>query len=191
MIRKFILLTLIAASALSIAAACSDDDGEAASAAMPTGAAEATSAPSPTAAAEATSAPSPTATAASSDPEAEALATLDGLVCTGGWENLTFSSTGSVELTFDIVADAGGGTLTMEIGGNIFGAEGGTVSAPFTRSGSVITAQAELGVMGTLTAVFEDGELREATFDAPPVLGSAANVVVSTSCSTALNSRPI
>ncbi len=187
MIRKLIPLALITASVLLLAAACSDgddsDETAGTPAPSPTAAAAATSGPAPTATAEAmaeaTSTPPPTATATSSDPAAGALAALDGLVCTGGWENLTFGSTGSVELTVDIAADASGGTLTMEIGGNVFGAEGGTVSVPFTRSGAIITAEADLGFMGSLTAVFEDGVLQEATFEAPPALGSAANVTVS------------
>jgi hypothetical protein len=202
MIRKLVLPALLVASALLIAAACSgdDDSDDAGGAAAPTTAAsegtsppapaateEATSTPSPAASPDAASTPSPdpastaapTATAASSDPNAEALAALDGLVCGGGWENLTFGSTGSVELTFDIAADASGGTLTMDIGGNVFGASGGTVSVPFTRSGAVITAEADLGFLGSLTAVFEDGVLQEATFDAPPALGAEASVAVS------------
>lgn len=40
----------------------------------------------------------------------------------GEWHNTTFDSTGSIEVSFEVNADAAFGLLTIDLGGNVFGA---------------------------------------------------------------------
>ena len=64
-----------------------------------------------------------TTTSAADDPVAERIAAAEALAgeWTGEWHNNTFGSTGSIDATFEVDAAAATATLTLDLGGNVFG----------------------------------------------------------------------
>lgn len=113
---------------------------------------------------------------ATEDPDAFGLDDLDGLVCSGEWRNETFGSTGSFAATFS--GGEGGGNVSLELGGNVFGAQGGTVDAPFSVSGDTTVIEADLGFLGMAMLNFEGASAREAVFESPPALGEGSSATI-------------
>ena len=97
-------------------------------------------------------------------------AALDGLSCTGDWLNLTFGSTGPIVVSIDVNDAGDGGTITIDIGGFVFGGEGGVVEAPFTIDGDRLRIDANLGLLGQASIeISADGSFT-GEFKAPPAL---------------------
>jgi len=164
-----------------VAAACSDDDDDAGDDAETTTAADAAAdgADGDTAdTADAADTGDAEDDAAADDAAAADLAAvLDGLACTGNWENLTFGSTGAFAIRSELGGD--GGSLTLELGGNVFGGAGGTVTLPYTIEGSELVVQGDGGFLGDVDVrVDSTGALVGGTLAAPPALGAGASVAV-------------
>jgi len=159
----------------SLFAGCSSDDGDGGNAT-----AEASSAPST---ATVASASSPTATATATPTETATAAApfgltgedVDGLVCTGSWQNETFGSSGAFAATIEVGGD--GGQVTLDLGGSVFGAAGGTIEMPYALRDGAVVVSAPLGFLGNAELRL-DGMTNEATFSAPPALGDAAAVTM-------------
>jgi len=173
MTRRWLMLTLLPlALLLGVACGGGDDDGDAhEGGSEPTTAATSanTAAPSAAATEEPTEEPTEVATEEAPSP----LVAIDGLTCSGGWENLTFGSTGSFEVVF-AVNDAGdGGVATLSLGGNVFGAQGGTVEVPFTLQGANAVIDSDADFLGhAKMSIGVDGAVQEAVFEAPPAFGT-------------------
>ena len=125
----------------------------------------------------------PAATAATAAPaEAPAapapfgIATLDGLKCEGAWTNETFGSTGPFAATFHTAN--GGGSVELEIGGNAFGGQGGTVEAPFTQNGGTTVFDVDLAFLGRAMFSFDGSAPGQAVLEAPPALGPGSEVML-------------
>ena len=108
-----------------VVAACGDDDGGAEETTTTTAAAETTTTTAAettttTAAPTTTTTAAPTTTAAANPALAAALA-LEGTY-EGEWNNTTFGSTGPIELTIEVDEEAQVALLTLDLGGNVFGA---------------------------------------------------------------------
>jgi len=128
--RRIAVLTLAVAL---VAAACGDDDAAtgdttaATSAPASTGAPASTAAPASTEATTAsTSAPTTstavttTTTEAAGNPLLEAALQFAGAYV-GAWNNTTFGSTGAIETTIEVDEAAETATVTMDLGGFVFG----------------------------------------------------------------------
>lgn len=163
--RSTLLGLIVAGLAL---AACGDDDKPAPTTA-PTSAAASPAASAAASAAPATQAP----TAARLSPFAAA---LNGLNCSGTWTNTTFGSTGPFAMT--AVATATSGSLTLNIGGSAFGAQGGVMVVPFTLKDGQFAIDADLGFLGKAKMTMgADGKL-SGDLTGPPALGVKAKVTV-------------
>jgi len=181
---KLLVSLLVLAGTLLMA--CSDGDSD--DVARSTETATATPAASSTrpattstqparATASATATTTPAATPAASADALAALAALNGTGCTGDWQNETTGASGA--LWIRIEAGGGGGLMTFEIGGPVFGAQGGVFQAPFRLEGTdiIIDARSEfLGDVDVRAAL--DGSAAEATMTAPPALGPDAVVTM-------------
>jgi hypothetical protein len=158
----------------SLLAGCSSDDGGG------DGTSEATSAP-PTATEASTSSAtaavtaSATETATAAAPFGLTAAQVDGLVCTGSWQNETFGSSGAFAATIEVGGD--GGQITLDLGGSVFGAAGGTIEVPYALRDGAVVVSAPLGFLGVAELKL-DGTSNEATFSGPPALGDAAAVTM-------------
>lgn len=163
----------LSAGALVFLGACSSGDEDATPEESATPVAEATTAGTTT-----TESPTPTEAAPTAEPtaEASALAVLDGLACTGEWRNETFGSTGSFAATFDVGED--GGNVSLELGGNVFGGQGGTVDAPLTVDGETTVIDADLGFLGQAMFRFDGATPVEASLGSPPALGPGSDVTL-------------
>ena len=106
----------------------------------------------------------------------ELTALLDGLSCTGNWENLTFGSTGAFAASAEL--GGGGGNLTLDLGGNVFGGTGGTVTLPFTIEGSELVVAGDGGFLGAVDVRLPLDGSATGSLTAPPALGDAASVTV-------------
>ena len=158
---------LLLPALLLLGAACSSDDDGDGDADEPT----ATSAPTEEAMDDATAEPTEEAM-----DEAGVLAAVDGITCTGSWTNITFGSTGSFEALFAADADGATGTVTITLGGNVFGAAGGTVVLPLAANGSSVETDAAADFLGNAKLTFDsDGNATSAVFEAPPAFGNAAS----------------
>lgn len=161
---------------LLVGVACSSDDaGEDAEAATATGTMATQAATGTGTATETAAEASPAATEAM-DEAAFGLDDLDGLACTGQWTNETFGSTGSFAASFS--TGDGGGTVSLELGGNVFGGQGGTVDAPFTTDGETTVIDADLGFLGMAMLAFNGTTAQEAVLDSPPALGEGAKATI-------------
>ena len=174
MSRRFGALGLTALiCALALVACSSDGDGDG-------GTTEATSTP-PTATESATASATPTATASPTATTTEAApfgltaADVDGLVCAGSWQNETFGSSGAFAATIEV--GGGGGQITLDLGGNVFGGAGGTIEMPYAVRDGAVVVSAPLGFLGVAELKL-DGTSNEATFSGPPALGDAAAVTM-------------
>ncbi len=176
--RWRLALAGLVAATFVVGAACSSDEGEdeepeatATSTATPTESAMGTG--------EATAAAAMTETATATEATgvgALGLADLDGLVCSGQWTNQTFGSTGSFAATFS--TGDGGGSVKLELGGNVFGGQGGTVDAPFTTDGETTVFDADLGFLGMAMMSFDGTTVGEAVLQNPPALGEGSKATV-------------
>lgn len=178
--RWMFLLMAVAALAL-FAAACSDDDDDASDADSATEAAEDTDADD-SASSDASSDGDDADADASGDATADdgvdpaLAAVLDGLSCTGDWQNTTFGSTGAFAVSSEL--GGGGGQFTLELGGNVFGAVGGTVTLPYTIEGNEIVIAGDGGFLGALDLRIDPSGTVGGTIAAPPALGANASVTV-------------
>jgi hypothetical protein len=173
-IQRLLILGLLPAILL-LGAACGDDgdDGDDGGS-SPT--AEATSESTTEATSEATT---EATEAPTEEPAASVFAAVDGVTCTGAWENLTFGSTGSFEVVFAVNEAGDGGTATLTLGGNVFGQTGGTVELPFTLSGGQVVAAGQSDLFGNTTLTFnEDGTLVSGVLDSPTALGAGSTVTL-------------
>lgn len=67
--------------------------------------------------------------------------------------------------------------MSFEVGGPVFGAEGGVFEAPFRLQGSEMVIDSSSEFLGHVSArIALDGSSGEATLEAPPALGAAARV---------------
>jgi len=109
--------TAIAVLALTLAAwACGGSDGEGSTTTAGTAATTTTAA---------TAAPTTTeASTTTQDATAARVAAAQELEgdYQGEWNNTKFGSTGAIEVSFEVDADAAFGLLTIDLGGNVFGA---------------------------------------------------------------------
>ncbi|MCA9855777.1 MAG: hypothetical protein KC458_00705 [Dehalococcoidia bacterium] len=170
---RFALTGLVAATFLLGTACSSDDSGDEETEATT----EASATEAMTETATATEAMTETATATEAATEAAfGLADLNGLACTGQWTNQTFGSTGSFAATFS--AGEGGGSVKLELGGNVFGGQGGTVEAPFTTEGETTVINADLGFLGQAMLNFNGTSAGEAVLENPPALGEGSKATV-------------
>jgi hypothetical protein len=161
--RRLIIFGLLPAFLL-LAAACSgsNDDGD--------DSGGGTEAPPANTATEA-----PAATEEPMD-EPSAIAAVDGVTCSGDWTNLTCGSTGSFEAVFAVNSAGDGGTATITLGGNVFGAAGGTVELPFALDGDNVVVDAAADFLGTANLTFStDGAAVDAVFEAPPAFFNDAS----------------
>lgn len=173
------LAALVAAGTMLVAVGCGDsgdeDGGEGGDTST-----EATATEALTATGTATEAVTETATATEATPApteaGPSLADYDGLACSGKWRNETFGSTGSFAATFDVGED--GGSVRLELGGNVFGAQGGEVDVPLSADGEALVIDADLGFLGQAMLNFEGAELQEGVLNSPPALGEGSKVTV-------------
>ncbi|MEZ4501804.1 MAG: hypothetical protein R3C39_04205 [Dehalococcoidia bacterium] len=163
-------LSLLAASSLLVGCS-SDDDGDAT--------AEATSTPTATETATSTATmtetSTPTETATAAAPFGLTAEDVDGLVCTGQWQNETFGSSGAFAATIEVGGD--GGQITLDLGGNVFGASGGTIEMPYALRDGAVVVSAPLGFLG-VAELRLDGATNQGTFSGPPALGDSAAVTM-------------
>ena len=152
---------LIAVVAL-VLASCGDDKKT-----VDTGAVDTTTADS---AAPDTSVADATTTVAEVDPVAERVAAAEEIegTYTGEWQNTTFGSVGSIDATFAVDPATAVATLTMDLGGNVFGSpDPDPVLAEFDLNGEgPYNGTSEL--FGDYTISYSDGHL---TFEAASVPG--------------------
>lgn len=177
-------LFILAAALAVVACSGNGEDNDALPTETATTVASATESATPPAATSTsatTSTPAASATAVETPdapPDAiAALAALNGLGCTGGWQNVTNGASGAFSVRIE--AGGGGGLMTFEIGGPVFGAQGGVFEAPFHLEGTdiVIDARSEfLGDVAVRAAL--DGSSAEATMTAPQALGPDALVTM-------------
>jgi hypothetical protein len=107
-----------------------------------------------------------------------ALAALNGLGCTGEWHNPTTGGSGALSIRLE--AGGGGGLITFEIGGPLFGAQGGVFEAPFHLEECDIVLDTSSDFLGHVTArAALDGTAAEATLSVLPALGASAVVTMS------------
>ena len=166
-----ITLVGVTAMTLMLGAACSSDDsGDTED--ESTAAATATEAMTETA----TATEAMTETAAAATPEGPSVADLDGLVCSGGWTNRTFGSTGDFSASF--ATSASGGSVTLELGGNVFGGQGGTVEAPLTVDGDSTVINADLDFLGMAKLAFDGANALETILESPPALGDGSKATI-------------
>ncbi len=177
MLRKLLILGLLPA-VLLLGAACGgddDDDGDNGGD-EPTATAAATEEPGDDPTAEPTEAPTEAPTEEPMDDEPSFLAAASGVTCTGDWTNLTFGSTGSFEAVFDINEAGDAGTVTLTLGGNVFGAAGGTVELPVTVDGDNVVVDTAADFLGNAKLTFDSsGAATDAVFEAPPAFGNPAS----------------
>lgn len=174
MLRKLLILGLLPAVLLLGAACGGDDDGDG-DGDEPTATMAATEEPMD-ATAEPTEAPTEAPTEEPMDDEPGFLANASGVTCTGDWTNLTFGSTGSFEAVFDINEAGDAGTVTLTLGGNVFGQSGGTVELPVTVDGDNVVVDVAADFLGNAKLTFNsDGAATDAVFEAPPAFGNPAS----------------
>ncbi len=172
---------VLAAVTAAVLVACGGDDDEATATPASSPAATGTSVRTATVPSTATltmtpsSTPSQTSTASAPPDPAAALAALNGLGCTGQWRNITLGTSGAFSVRIE--AGGSGGLMSFEIGGPVFGAEGGVFEAPFRLEGSEMVIDAASEFLGQVSArIALDGSSAEATLEAPPALGATARV---------------
>lgn len=120
--------------------------------------------------------PTATPTVSAAVASAAALTALNGLRCQGQWRNNTFGSTGAFSARVE--SSAGGGIITFEVGGNVFGGNGGVFHAPFRVSGGSLVIDQRSDFLGQVQASIEPGVKTTATMTAPPALGQNSKVTL-------------
>jgi hypothetical protein len=168
---RYAVLLLTVLASLGVIA-CGDDEAPTPTATPATTATAATTTgPAATAAPKAGTA---SATAAGAGPTS--IAALNDLRCVGQWRNTTFGSSGA--FAAHIEAGGGGGALTFELGGNVFGGEGGVVELPFRQVGSQLEVEAHSGLLGHVSArIGLDGKAT-GSLQGPPALGPRSTVTL-------------
>lgn len=132
-------------------------------------------APAPTPPPSPTATPTPSATATLPAGFA-GLAALNGLRCVGQWRNTTFGSAGAFAARLE--AGGGGGAITFEVGGNVFGGTGGVFEAPFRLVGQTLEIDARSDFLGRMQArIGLDGKAT-GSLTAPPALGPRSQVTL-------------
>ena len=104
------------------------------------------------------------------DPVAARVATAQEIAgtYTGEWHNTTFASNGSIDATFTVDATTATATLTMDLGGNVFGApDPQPLTAEFDLNGEGPYTGTN-DVFGDFTVSYSDGHL---SFEAAAVPG--------------------
>jgi len=123
-----------------------------------------------------------TSTTASATPDVSpgalaSLAALNGLRCSGQWRNSTLGTSGALSVRLE--AGGGGGLMSFEVGGPVFGAQGGVFEAPFRLDGAEMVIDARSEFLGRVSArVGLDGKSGQAALQGPPALGPAATVTM-------------
>jgi len=74
------------------------------------------------------------------------VAALNGLRCVGQWRNTAYGSSGA--FAAKVEAGGGGGSITLELGGNVFGGSGGVFEAPFRLVGRELEINAHSDLLG-------------------------------------------
>jgi hypothetical protein len=87
-----------------------------------------------------------TASPGSSTPGPTSIAALNGLRCVGQWRNLTLGSNGAFAARLE--AGGAGGALFLELGGNVFGGQGGATELPFRQVGNELEIEAHTQTLG-------------------------------------------
>ncbi len=158
---RALLIPLVALAGVVFGTASCGDDKKSSDSTTADTASEDTSAADTTAAAE------PTTTV---DPVAARVVTAQEIAgtYTGTWTNTTFGSTGSIDATFAVDAATAVATLTMDLGGNVFGSpDPQPLEASFDLNGEgPYTGTNDL--FGDFTISYSGGHL---TFEAAAVPG--------------------
>ena len=181
MLRKLLILGLLPA-VLLLGVACGgddEDDGDNGGG-DPTATAAATEAPGDDPTEEPTEEPTEAPTEEPMDDES-VLSATDGLTCTGDWTNTTFGSTGSFEAVFAVDEGDLTGTVTIRLGGRVFGAEPSDdpIILPMVVVADTVGVQAGSARLGVVNLIFNgDGTVKEGVFDSPPALGTGSSVVL-------------
>jgi hypothetical protein len=109
-------------------------------------------------------------------PGPTSIAALNGLRCVGQWRNLTFGSTGAFAARVE--AGGAGGALTLELGGNVFGGQGGVTELPFRQVGNELEIEAHTQSMGHVSArIGLDGKAT-GSLQGVPALGPRSEVTL-------------
>ena len=116
-----------------------------------------------------------TATAATVTTAAR-LTTLERLRCVGQWRDTEAGSAGAFSARVE--SGAGGGVVTFEVGGSVFGGSGGVFQAAFRQSGDLLVLNQRSEFLGQVQAAIDAVGNATATMIAPPALGSAAKVTL-------------
>jgi hypothetical protein len=173
MLRRILILGLLPAL-LIFGIACGGDSDDGGDEPTATATEEAMDDASATATEEAMDDASATATEEMMDHGP--LAAVNGVTCTGDWTNLTFGSTGSFEASFAANEAGDAGTVTITLGGNVFGGQGGTVELPLVVDGDNVTVDSDADFLGDAQLTFDSsGAATDAVFVAPPQFGNDAS----------------
>ena len=103
-------------------------------------------------------------------------AAISGLSCSGTWTNVTFNSSGPSFIKASGTGNAG--TITLTIGGNAFGAAGGTVNLPFTVKDGQFVVDTDAGFLGHVQATVDGTGKISGGMTAPPSLGPKEKVAI-------------
>lgn len=104
------------------------------------------------------------------------LAALNGLRCVGRWQNNTFGSSGAFSSRLE--AGGGGGSITMEMGGNVFGGPGGVFEAPFQLVGQALEINAHSTFLGHMEAKIGLDGKATGSLSGVPALGPKSQVTL-------------
>ena len=104
------------------------------------------------------------------------LAALNGTRCVGQWKNATTSTSGALAIRLEV--GGAGGVVHWEIGGPVFGGQGGTFDAPFRLVGEIVEIEAHSDWLGHMSArIGLDGKTTATLQEVPP-LGLKSMVTV-------------
>lgn len=104
------------------------------------------------------------------------LAALNGLRCVGRWQNTTFGSSGAFSAKLE--AGGGGGSITLEVGGNVFGGSGGVFEAPFQLVGQALAINAQSTFLGHMEAKIGLDGKATGSLAGVPALGPKSQVTL-------------
>ncbi len=104
------------------------------------------------------------------------LPVLNGMRCVGQWRNLTLGSTGAFAARIEV--GGGGGAITLDVGGSVFGAQGGTVEWPFRLVNNAFEIEAHTTLFGHISMrIGLDGKAM-GTLQGVPALGPQSTVAL-------------
>jgi len=104
------------------------------------------------------------------------LAALNGTRCVGQWKNATTNTSGALASRLEV--GGAGGVVHWEIGGPVFGGQGGTFDAPFRLVGEIVEIEAHSDWLGHMSArIGLDGKTTATLQEVPP-LGLKSMVTV-------------